>query len=310
MEKPTVAITIRNFDLQGGAMVELLSHLRPVYTNTTGRRLTEADLTGALGEAEIAIAGTEPFTREVIESAPRLRIISRVGTGTDSVDLGAARKKGVRVLTTAEAPVQAVAEHTLALILAVMKGIPLYNEGARKGDLSTRPGRLLSGSRAGIVGLGRIGTTVAAILEPLGCSVSYYDPFIGGTPARAWKRAGSLVELVREVDILSLHAPAQLGDRALITGEVFSACKRGIIIINTARGSLINEEAMITALRDGTVAGAGLDVLPRDPYDGPLLSFLQVIVTPHVASNTVETRARMEVEAVRRAVEAITGGRL
>jgi len=177
----------------------------------------------------------------------------------------------------------------------------------RRGHLPTRPGRLLNGAQAGIVGLGRIGTRVAEILDFLGCSISFFDPYIGEAPRGAWRRASSLVELVRDADILSLHAPAQPGDRALVTGEVFSACKRGIIIINTARGSLINEEAMLSSLRDGTVAGAGLDVLPRDPYDGPLLSFPQVIVTPHVASNTPETRARMEAEAVRQAVVAAAG---
>jgi len=310
MEKPTVAITIRNFHPPDSAMNNLLLHCRLVYTNTSGRRLSETDLITAVEGADIAIAGTEPFTRKVIESALRLRIISRVGTGTDSIDVEAVRKRGMILFTTPDAPVPAVAEHTLALILAVTKRIPAYNEGMRTGDISFPPGRLLSGLQAGIIGLGRIGSRVAMILESLGCSIFYYDPFVSPGTGTSWKRAESLQDLAGVVDILTLHTPPQPENRPILTGAVFAACRRGIIIINTARGSLIDEEAMLSSLKDGTVAGAGLDVLSSDPYDGPLLSLPQVILTPHVASYTVETRAMMETEAVRQVTEAINGGRI
>lgn len=278
------------------------------YCNATGQRLSEEMLSSALTGVQVAIAGTEPFTGKVIASAPDLRIISRVGTGTDSIDLEAARGRGILIFTTPEAPVQAVAEHTLALVLAVIKNLGFYHDEVRKGSPVPRPGRLLEGKRVGVVGLGRIGARVATLLESLGCSIAYFDPSPRGSPRETWQEAASLPDLAGASDILTLHTPAQPGNRPLLDAGLFAACKNGILIINTARGSLINEEAMIAALEDGTVAGAGLDVLPREPYSGPLLSCPRVIVTPHVASSTVETRARMELEAVDQAIDALGRG--
>ena len=146
------------------------------------------------------------------------------------------------------------------------------------------------------------------MFESLGCSIAYFDPSPRGVPKETWKNTTSLQKLASSSDILTLHTPAQAENRPLIDAAVLSSCKRGIIIINTARGSLINEEAIISALDDGTVAGAGLDALPYEPYSGHLLSYPQVIVTPHVASNTLETRTRMEREAVEQVMAAIGRG--
>jgi len=308
MKKPAAAITIRSFDTHGPAMARLQKFCSIGYLNTTGRRLSEEELVSALAGARIAIAGTEPFTGTVMASAPELRIISRVGTGTDSIDLEEALRRGITVFTTPAAPVQAVAEHTLALALAVMKNLGFYHDRMREESPEIRPGVLLEGKRIGVVGLGRIGTRVATLFGALGCAVSFFDPHPGGTPGKTWEPASSLRDLAAASDILTLHTPAQPGNLPLLDAPFFAACKRGIIIINTARGSLINEEAMMAALEDGTVAGAGLDVLPREPYSGPLLSCPQVIVTPHVASNTLETRARMELEAVEQAIGALIRG--
>ncbi len=201
------------------------------------------------------------------------------------------------VTITPAAPVQAVAEHTLALLLAVAKQIPVYQERLRKGDDTPLPAVLLAGRTAGIIGMGRIGRRVAGILEALGCRICYYDPNVdAGIPS--WSREENLQALVKASDILTLHVPAQPGNRPLIGRELISLCRKGVIMVNTARGSLIDEEALADALEDGTVAGAGLDVFPHEPYRGPLLQFPQVVATPHVASNTVETRRQMEMEAV------------
>jgi len=307
MEHHTVAITIRNFDLHGPAMSDLLADCRIVYTNTTGQRLSEEQLAGALRGAEIAIAGTEPFTGRVIDAADRLHIISRVGTGTDSIDLMAAGRKGIRVFTTPDAPVQAVAEHTLALLLAVLKQIPQYNDALRKGISDARPVSLLAGKHVGVIGLGRIGTRVAHMLESLGCHIGYYDPFVEEPPRKSWQRSDSLTGLASGSDILTLHTPAQPDHRPLLDAAVLGSCRKGIIIINSARGSLIDEEAMISLLDNGTIAGAGLDVLPSEPYTGSLLSYPQVIATPHIASFTQETRSLMEQEAVAQIITALEG---
>ncbi|HXW99398.1 MAG TPA: NAD(P)-dependent oxidoreductase, partial [Methanomicrobiales archaeon] len=214
----------------------------------------------------------------------------------------------IRVFTTPDAPVQAVAEHTLALLLAVLKRIPERNQIVREGKTDVQPGSLLAGKTVGIVGLGRIGRRVAAMLQALGCRVIAYDPFRQGTDPAGVEIRPSLEDLVAEAEILTLHAPAQPGNRAILDGRILSLCRKGVVLVNTARGSLIDEEALLRALEDGTVAGVGLDVFPSEPYTGKLLRFPQLVATPHVASNTVETRREMEMEAVENLIAGFGGG--
>jgi D-3-phosphoglycerate dehydrogenase len=239
-----------------------------------------------------------------MDAAKDLRVISRVGVGVDSIDMDAASRHGIIVTVTPWAPVLAVAEHTLALLLSVAKQIPAYQERLRRGNDTPLPGCLLAGRTAGIVGMGRIGRRVGELLEALGCRICYYDPNVDADQP-SWVRKESLQDLVRAADILTLHAPAQPDNLPLIGREIISLCRKGFIMVNTARGSLIDEEALIHALESGTIAGAGLDVFPLEPYQGPLLRFPQVVATPHVASHTIETRRQMETEAVDHMIEAM-----
>jgi D-3-phosphoglycerate dehydrogenase len=290
-------------------MAKLRKRCRVGYINRSGRRLTEGDLSRVLDGVEGVIAGTEPFSRKVMDTCPLLQIISRVGTGIDSIDMEAAQTRGIRVFTTPEPPVQAVAEHTLALLLSVLKGIPLRNEMIRKGEEAMQPGTLLAGKTVGIIGFGRIGQTVAGMLGPFGCRILAYDPYRKGPDQAGVEFPASLEDLAGEADILTLHASAQPGGRPIIDRHLLSRCRRGVVILNTARGSLIDEDALVHALEEGTVAAAGLDVFPSEPYRGPLLRFPQVIATPHVASNTTETRREMEMEAVENLLRGFEGGR-
>jgi D-3-phosphoglycerate dehydrogenase len=211
----------------------------------------------------------------------------------------------VRICTTPQAVVQPVAEHTLALILAAVKGIPAYDAAMRRGDHAVRAGMQLFGKTVGIIGLGRIGYRVASLLDALGCGILFFDTIpVRDVPA-AWRQAESIEQLLGTADIVSLHAGAQQDGCPILTGERFRKSKHGIVIINTARGSLIDEDAMVLALKDGTVAAAGLDVFRTEPYSGPLLAFPQVVVTPHVASNTRESRGEMELEAVHSLLAAL-----
>lgn len=291
------AITIRSF----GAIKHLIAAIGEtgsiVYSNDTGKRLVESELCEILKNANAVIAGTEPFTKEVFDSAPNLRVISRVGVGLDNVDMDAARDHGVTVMNTPDAPSLAVAEHTLSLLLAILKRIAQYNENMRRKDFSIEHGMLLSGKKAGIVGLGRIGHRVAEILEMLGCSIFYFDPFLLEPTSMQWIRTNTLEELLETVDIVTLHIPSQ-NEKPLLDKEAFELCKPGIVLINTARGSLINEDALAFAIEQGIVWGVGLDVFSTEPYTGKLLNYPQVVITPHVASNTVESRHQMEIEAI------------
>jgi D-3-phosphoglycerate dehydrogenase len=301
---PTVAITIRSFDLSGPAIEKLKEKCTISFINKTGARLSETDLINALGNVQGVIAGTETFSRRVIDKCGSLEVISRVGVGTDSINLAAARDRGIQIVTTPNSPVQPVAEHTLALILSALKNIPQYNERIRNNNYEITAGSLLSGKKVGIAGMGKIGTRVAELLECLGCLILFYDPMVAKQTPSTWKRFDSIENLVKCSDILSIHSGPQPDGSPLINAKVLSHAN-GITLINTARGSLIDEQSLINALSSGKVKSAALDVFPSEPYTGELLSFPQVIATPHVASNTVESRRQMEMESVNNLIKSL-----
>jgi D-3-phosphoglycerate dehydrogenase len=308
MEKWKIAITIRSFNYNNPSMAALDPSCDVIYKNKSGHHLSEEDLIRALTGVQGAIAGTEGFSRRVLEKSTDLRIISRVGVGIDSIDTETAKRLGIRILTTRQAPAQAVAEHTLALLLAVAKKIVASNDAMRRGDFAVRPGLLIQGRRAGIVGLGQIGSRVARLLQAFGSPIAFHDPAPATPPEEGWKQVESLADLVAGVEILSLHAPALPGGRPLLTAPILDHCKPGMILVNTARGSLIDEKALLRAIEDGRVAGAGLDVFSTEPYTGPLLSCPAVVATPHVASNTIESRELMEAEAMTNLLHALGEG--
>lgn len=297
MSMLNLAITIRSFNYDGPAIKKLNDVFTISYANRSGRRLSGDALVHALSDADCVIAGTETFNDAIFEQSPRLKAISRVGTGLDSIDLAAAKKREIGILSTPHSPIPAVTEHTLSLIFSVMKNIPYYNEAMRRGNPQIKPGRMLAGKKVGVIGLGKIGAHVAAALDFFGCSVTYYDPYTPQPSNHAWKRVTSLPELIKDIDILTLHASADSKAPPLVDADVLSMSKHGLIIINTARGTLIDEAALLDALKSGQVYGAGLDVFCHEPYSGELLTFPQVVATPHVASNTLESRYEMETEA-------------
>ena len=293
-----IAITIRSF----GATQSLSTSLSDIgeisYTNDTGKRLNEDELCKIVANVDGVIAGTEKFTRRVFKSAPNLRVISRVGVGLDSIDMGAAREYGVTIVNTPNSPALSVAEHTIALIFIVLKRIAIYNENMRKNDFTIKSGLSLAGRSIGIVGLGRVGWKVAEMLDMLGCKIYFYDPFLSDDPDTKWIRMDTLYDMLKSVDVVTLHVPSQLDGKAIMDKEAFEYCKNGAVVINTSRGSLIDEDALAQAIEDGKVWGCGLDVFSHEPYDGKLLDYPQVVTTPHVASNTIESRQEMEKEAI------------
>jgi len=304
MIKPPIAITIRSFNQSGEAMQKIKDEFEIVYLNSTGFRLSEKDLISAIHKSEYVIAGTEIFSKKVIETSENLRVISRVGVGIDNIDIDTAEKLGIRILNTPESPGLAVAEHTLALLLAVLKKIPQYNHNLRTGNYDVESGLTLSGKTIGIIGLGRIGYRVASMLSALGCTIHYFDPHLRISPPSEWIKQFSIDSLVNAVDIITLHTAPQKDGHAILDKLIFAQCKKGVIVLNTARGSLIDEQALTDALDDGIVSAAGLDVFSTEPYKGKLLNYYQVIVTPHVASNTLESRQQMEMEAVDHIIDA------
>lgn len=269
--------------------------------NPHGRTLTEKEIGDMVSEQRPVgiIAGTEPITRSVMAGGvPQLRVVSRVGTGVSNVDRQAAGELGIAVLNTPDAPTQAVVELTVGLALAVARRIAETDAIIRGGGWKKLMGSLIGGKTVGVIGAGRIGRAVGkAFAGGFGCRVIGYDPYLD---ENAWsdtgmERSPELDTLLAQSDIITLHVSGS----ALILGEKqFDVVKRGAIVLNVARGGLLDEEALAGHLTDGRVGGAGLDVFAREPYHGALTGLPQTVLTAHMGSYARETRARMEMEAV------------
>lgn len=241
--------------------------------------------------ADAWIAGTGPITEEHLAAAPKLRIIARYGVGTESVDLDAARHRGIPVSNTPGANADAVADHAIGLMLAALRFVPDGDRRVRDGDWGVRRGRELGAATVGIVGFGRIGQGVAKRLSGFGCRILAADPFLPAETVRAnGAEPVDLDALFEAADVVSLHAP---GGQLLVDATRLTHMPRGSIIVNTARGDLIDEAAVAEALHDGLLAGYAADTLDGDTAakDSPLLADSladRVIVTPHLGAQTTQ----------------------
>lgn len=300
MPELTVAIGVSSFGAADPAPRELLAGAGArLVENPHGRTLKEDEVAELLREADALVAGTEPLTAEVLDSAPRLRAISRVGVGTDNVDLAAAARLGIAVFNTPDAVTQAAAELTLSGILCVLRHVHEMDAELRAGRWTRKMGRLLSGKTVGIVGLGRIGKRVATLLEPFGVERLGYDIF----PDTAWAAEHGVAftpfhDLLARADIVTIHT-SKTPDVGPIFGRAeLALMKEGAVIVDTARGDVLDEEAVAEALREGRLGGAYLDVFAEEPYGGALRELDNVLLTPHAGSYAEEARVRMETEAV------------
>lgn len=266
----------------------------PIVDNPHRARLDEDQIAALLGTDAVGlVAGLEPLTRRVLEGATGLRVIARVGTGTDSVDLAAAADRGIRVLTTPDAPTQAVAELTLAHVLGLLRHVAAADRDVRAGTWRGRMGGLLQGRLVGIVGLGRIGRRVAELVGAFGARVVGHDP-LGAPPGI---ESASLDEVCARADVLTLHVPYAPERRHMIDARRIGSMRPGALLVNCARGGLVDEEALRVALVEGRLAGAALDCFEVEPYAGPLAALEQVQMTAHMGSYARETRDAMEREA-------------
>ncbi len=283
---------------------QLLKSFDVLY-NPYGRKLSEAEVLGLLCDfhPEGMIAGVEPLTDKVLTSAKELKVISRCGVGLDSVDLESAAKLGIKVFITPDAPVPSVAEMALALMFALLRNIPSSDMQMRNGNWIKKNGSLLHGKTVGIIGCGRIGSYLATLLEVFGCTIIGYDPEIEAHPVC---RMVPIDELYTSADIISLHLPLTSGTRNIVDIHAFRKMKKSALLINTARGGIINEDDLYIALKDGLIAGAALDVFSQEPYHGKLMELGEkIVLSPHQASSALESRIRMEEEAVKNLLEHI-----
>jgi D-3-phosphoglycerate dehydrogenase len=262
-----------------------------------GRRLTEDEVTDLLCDGEVTgvVAGVEPLTARVFEKNPQLRVVSRCGTGFDTVDLDAAATRGIVCVNTPEAPAAAVSELTLGLIMAALRRIPEADRHIRNGVWQATMGSLLAKRVVGIVGLGRVGRRVAHLVSAFGADVYYFDPHVA---TAEYDRVPSVIELASKVDVLTIHTPLALDTRHLINADVINSLPKGSIVVNAARGGIMDEAALVAALESGHIDAAGLDVFADEPYQGPLRGFDNVVLTAHMGSYAREARELMEDEAL------------
>jgi D-3-phosphoglycerate dehydrogenase len=260
-----------------------------VIYNPTKKPLTSREVAGLLPGVDGYIAGLDAIDREALAAADCLKVIARYGVGVDNVDLEAARAKQIVVTNTPGANSVSVAELALGLMLALGRQIPAAVASVRQGQFPRLNGVSLEGKVVGILGLGAIGKQLARRLAAFDCTILAYDPYPDATfAARLGIACVEMDELLARADFVSLHLPLTPETRGLVGREFLSRVKKGAFLVNTARGEVIDEGALVEALVSGRLAGAGLDAFVKEPpdIDNPLLALPQVIATPHLGAQT------------------------
>jgi len=272
-----------------------------VELNPYGRKLTEEETLHRVGDDVIGlIAGLEPLNARVLGSAKHLKAIARVGIGLDTVDLEAARTHGIAVFNTPEPPAQAVAELTVGHILGILRHISRVDRAIRAGEWKGKFGQLLAGKTVGIVGYGRIGRKVSELLAPFGVNVIAHDPVANDASA---VRFVDLPTLLSTSDIVTLHVPYTTENHHLIGARELASMKPGALLVNIARGGLVDEVALLASLESNRLGGAALDCFEVEPYSGLLKDLDNVVMTAHMGTYATETRGQMEREAATQLVE-------
>jgi D-3-phosphoglycerate dehydrogenase / 2-oxoglutarate reductase len=260
----------------------------------------------------IVVRSATKLTGELIERAGRLKVIGRAGVGVDNVDVEAATRRGIIVANAPESTVVSAAEHTIGLLVALARNIPQAHAALKEGrwERQARGGVELAGKTLGVLGFGRIGQQVARRALGLGMHVVACDPYVA--PERFRELGADRVEAPIDVyavaDFLTLHLPLTPETRRSLDASAFAAMRDGVRLVNAARGALVDEEALLDALRAGKVAGAALDVFSAEPYAGPLLELDNVVVTPHLAASTGEAQDRAGLIVAEQVAAALDGG--
>ncbi|MFA5108741.1 MAG: NAD(P)-dependent oxidoreductase [Candidatus Micrarchaeia archaeon] len=257
-----------------------------------------SDLKSALSDADVLIVrSATKVTAELISSAPKLKIVARAGVGLDNVDVKACEAKKIKVINTPGASTNSVAELTICTMIGTMRKVGFLHSKMIEGKWEKKQGvgSEIFGKTLGIIGMGKIGQEVAKKASALGMNVIY---FARSDKNFEYEFVPSLPALLSRADVISLHSSANKGDPPILGEKEFMQMKKGAYILNLARGSLIDEQALISALKSGQLAGAALDVYPTEPYEGELLLLQNVLLTPHVGASTLEAQLRIGDELI------------
>lgn len=304
-----ILVTPRSVTRQGHPSLKRLEAAGfEVVLCTPGELPSEEELHRLLPDCIGYVAGVEPIRACVLEKARGLRAISRNGTGVDAVDVGSAGRLGIQVLRAQGANARGVAELTLGMILALARSLTACDRAMKAGKWERNSGFELEGKTLGLVGCGRVGRLVTGFALALGMRVISFDPVAQWHDAPDGFSFATLSEVFAGSDILSLHCPPAGNGGALLNRETIARLKPGVLVINTARGGLIDPDAMLAALEKGHVAGLGLDAFEEEPpKDRRLVEHPRVIATPHLGGFTTQSIDRAMDVAVENLLQALAG---
>jgi len=304
---PKALVTPRSFSQYSKAPLETLRCAGvEIVANPTKSILSEDMLIGLVGDVEGIIIGVDPLSKNVLEKAGKLAAISKYGVGIDNIDAGYCEEKGILVTITQNANSSAVADHAFTLMLSVARRIAEINNACRRGDWSKRTSEDVFGKKLGILGLGAIGKGVAHRARGFDMEVYAYDIFKDEDYIRGnGIRFTSLEEIFGECDFITIHLPLTEDTRHIIGEKLLGLTKSSLVIVNTARGGIIDEEALYNALKDKRIYGAGIDVFEHEPAaDSKLLTLDNVIATAHSAASTVGAVDKMSLMAAENLIQS------
>lgn len=284
-----IAVGASSFGAVSDEAMRLLgAHGLEVVKNPYGRKMTEAEIIDHLQGKVGLLAGLEPLNENVFANCPELKVVARVGIGMDNMDLEAAKRHGLKVSNTPEGPTQAVAEMTLAALLALLHQLPGLNQDVHVGVWKKRLGKSICGLRVLVIGYGRIGRQVAGLLRNVGAEIRTYDKY--------QKNASdcSLTDGLAWAEAVTLHVS---GTEEVLGAREMALLPKGAYVLNSARGAVVNEDALYEAMQSGHLAGFWGDALWQEPYKGKLCECKNAILTPHASTYTTACRANMELQA-------------
>jgi D-3-phosphoglycerate dehydrogenase / 2-oxoglutarate reductase len=308
-----VLITTAPFGANNRFPLDLLENAGVEYLiNPHNKKLTENQLSELISDFDVLIAGTEQITEKVMAQAPKLKLISRVGIGLDSIDLISARKRGIKVSYTPDAPAPAVAELALGMILTLLRSVHISNLQMHQGKWERILGRRLDDVTLGIVGVGRVGTHLLRCMRGFGKIRILVNDILPNFKLNTDFKLEWVPkeQIYKEADVISLHLPLTPLTRNMICSEQLLQMKNETLIINTSRGGIINENDLYTVMRNGHLGGAAIDVFENEPYKGKLADVDRCLLTAHMGSMSIDCRSQMEIEATEEAVRFLSGKQL
>lgn len=307
-----IYISSRSFGVHTEEAIELLKSVGNVERNLTGKPLPEEELKRIIKDIDALIVGIDNVTSDVLDHAERLKVIANYGVGLDNIDLEAATERGISVVYSPRANSDSVADFTMGLILALLRKIIVAHVSAKIGKFRSRKfiGVELRDKIIGIVGFGQIGSRVAQRAIGFGMKILTYDPYVSEEILTKFNaKKVSFEELLKNSDIVTIHVPLTEETKDLIGERELKLMKKNAILVNTARGGIVDENALYKALKEGWIAGAAVDVYEKEPpgKDFPLFELENVILTPHIGFYTIEAVRRMDMMIARDVVSVLQG---